>query len=45
VLEVGIIDAQAARGLTSSFNVTALDATLFSLMASPSWCCGCPPWC
>jgi hypothetical protein len=33
VLEVGIIDVQAARGLTSHFNVaTALDATLFAMM-------------
>jgi hypothetical protein len=33
VLEVGIIDMQAARGLTSHFNAaTALDATLFAIM-------------
>jgi hypothetical protein len=33
VLEVGIIDVQAARGLTSHFNIaTALDATLFAIM-------------
>jgi hypothetical protein len=32
-LEVGIIDVQAARGITSHFNVaTALDATLFTIM-------------
>jgi hypothetical protein len=35
VLEVGIIDVQAARGLTSHFNAaTALDATLFAIMGS-----------
>jgi hypothetical protein len=35
VIEVGIIDVQAARGLTSHFNAaTALDASLFGIMGT-----------